>query len=116
MAPTAKHRGCPVCGSPDMACGGHDTITGMALIERPQAPKQYTGPIVEAVRPGPNGPYRVKAREDEAHDKGWEVVTGGTKLTKLGGGWWQLPDGSKHQGEAKAREALNKARGPGGIK
>lgn len=116
MAPSAQHRGCLICGSPDLACGGHDPATKIALIERPQAPEQYTGPIVTALRPGPSGPYRARAREDEALDKGWEVLEGGTHIEELGGGWFRLPDGTKVQGEAKARSALNKARGPGGIK
>lgn len=36
---------------------------------------KYIGPIIEAMRPGPNGPYKVQARADEARDKGWEIVT-----------------------------------------
>lgn len=99
-----------------MACGGH-TVTNLAVIEQPQAPKKYTGEVIDAMRPGPNGPYRVKAKLDEALDKGWTVLTDITAgLTELGGGWYELPDGTKVQGAAKARSALNKARGPGGHK
>lgn len=37
--------------------------------------KRFTGPIIEAMAPGPNGPYRVIARADAARAKGWEIVT-----------------------------------------
>jgi hypothetical protein len=74
MAPSAKHRGCTICGSPDAACGGH-TATGVAVIQIPQSSPKFSGPVVEAMRPGPNGPYRVQARQDEAEAKGWDIIT-----------------------------------------
>jgi len=41
----------------------------------PRAADKFTGPVVEALRPGPNGPYKIIARKDEAEAKGWEIIT-----------------------------------------
>lgn len=43
---------------------------------------KYTGPLIEAMRPGPNGPYKVLARADEAEAKGWEPITVTTEPTE----------------------------------
>lgn len=56
---------------------------------------KYTGPIVEAMRPGPNGPYKVIARVDEAQAKGWEIVTVTTEPTE------GLPEGLEDEAHAE---------------
>jgi hypothetical protein len=102
-----------------MACNGNHATANVVAMQRPQSSPRYTGPVVEAMRPGPNGPYRVRALLEEARAKGWEVLTkleDDPELKATGGGWYELPDGTKVQGKAKARSALNKARGPGGHK
>ena len=72
--PRASSRGCPVCGSPDRACG-EAHIDDKLIIGLPTESKPtFTGPMVEAFKPGPAGSYLVRMREDEAAFYGYQLA------------------------------------------
>lgn len=109
MLPSSPQtRGCLICGSPDKSCGGHAETEVKAVSTSAPAGK-FTGPIIEAIKPGPNGPYRVRARLDEAEARGWKPIMPEPE-TKA------EPEPKKAKPKTKARTAKNKARTAGGDK